>query len=475
MGKSRSILTMKQLNKSDLYHYQRDSVEHVLAKPYSGLFLDMGLGKTTIMLTAINALIYEELEINTVLVVGPKRVVSSTWPDEVAKWSHLKNLRVSKIIGTVQQRRAAVAQKADVYLVSRDNLVWLIGEFGGSMLPYDMLVADESSSYKNPASVRSKALKAVQPCFKRVVILTGTPAPNGLIDLWFQIWLLDRGERLGKFVTNYKDRFFLRVCPPGSHHGKYVPTEETKERIYKLIGDIVISMKSEDYLDLEPVRFIDVPVELCPKTRKLYEQFERERVMELLESEVTAMTASVMSGKLLQFAGGAVYDDEKNVHEIHDEKLDALEELVEAANGSPVLIAYTFKHELSRILHRLKDYKPVHFQTDKHIKDWNEGKIPVLVMHPASGGHGLNLQHGGHLAIWYSLNWSLELYEQWCKRLPRPGQKKQVIIYRLIATGTEDESVVKSLDSKGRVQDGLMAAVKAKIAKYKNNFKKSVK
>jgi len=204
---------MKQLNKSDLYHYQRDSVEHVLAKPYSGLFLDMGLGKTSIMLTAINTLIYEELEINTVLVVGPKRVVSSTWPDEVAKWSHLKNLRVSKIIGTVQQRRAAIAQKADVYLVSRDNLVWLIGEFGGSMLPYDMLVADESSSYKNPESVRSKALKAVQPCFKRVVILTGTPAPNGLIDLWFQIWLLDRGERLGRFVTNYKDRFFFRECP----------------------------------------------------------------------------------------------------------------------------------------------------------------------------------------------------------------------------------------------------------------------
>lgn len=466
---------MKQLNKSNLYHYQQDSVEHVLAKPYSGLFLDMGLGKTAIMLTAVNTLIYEELEINTVLVVGPKRVVSSTWPDEVAKWSHLKNLRVSKIIGTVQQRRAAIAQKADVYLVSRDNLVWLIGEFGGSMLPYDMLIADESSSYKNPSSVRSKALKAVQPCFKRVVILTGTPAPNGLIDLWFQIWLLDRGERLGRFVTNYKDRFFNFVSAPGSYKGKYIPTEETKEKIYKLIGDIVISMKSEDYLDLEPVRFIDVPVELCPKTRKQYEQFERERVMELLESEVTAMTASVMSGKLLQFAGGAVYDDEKNVHEIHDEKLDALEELVEAANGSPVLIAYTFKHELSRILHRLKDYKPVHFQTDRHIKDWNAGKIPVLVMHPASGGHGLNLQHGGNLAIWYSLNWSLELYEQWCKRLPRPGQKKQVIIYRLIATGTEDESVVKSLDSKGRVQDGLMAAVKAKIAKYKNNFKKSVK
>lgn len=359
-----------------------------------------------------------------------------------------------------------------MYLISRDNLTWLLGEFGGSMLPYDMLVVDESSSFKNPTSVRSKALKAVQPCFKRVVILTGTPAPNGLIDLWFQIWLLDRGQRLGAFVTNYKDRFFLRVCKPGSHHGKYVPTDETKYKIYKLIKDIVISMKSEDYLDLEPVKFIDVPVHLSPKVRKQYEGFERERVMELSESEVTAMTASAMSGKLLQFAGGAVYDDEKNTREIHDEKLDVLEELVEAANGAPVLIAYTFKHELARILHRLKAYGPIHFQTDKHIKDWNSGKIPVLVMHPASGGHGLNLQHGGNIAIWFSLNWSLELYEQWNKRLPRPGQKKQVRIYRLIAEGTEDESVVKSLDSKGRTQDGLMAAVKAKIDKYKNSFKK---
>lgn len=415
-------------------------------------------------------MIYEELEIDTVLIVGPKRVVSSTWPDEVEKWSHLSHLKISKIIGSVKERQAAIKQKADIYLVSRDNLVWLIGEFGGSKLPYDMLVIDESSSFKNPTAVRSKALKAVQPCFKRVVILTGTPAPNGLIDLWFQLWLLDRGERLGRFVTNYKDRFFLRVCKPGSHHGKYVPTEETKERIYGLIKDIVISMKSEDYLDLEPVRFIDVPIKLTPKVFKQYEDFERERVMELLESEVTAMTASVMSGKLLQFAGGAIYDDEKNTHEIHDEKLDALEELIEAANGSPVLVAYTFKHELARIMDRLKAYKPVHFSTDKHIKDWNAGKIPVMVMHPASGGHGLNLQHGGHIAIWFSLNWSLELYEQWNKRLPRPGQKKQVVIYRLIATGTEDESVVKSLDSKGRTQEGLMQAVKAKIAKYKKKF-----
>lgn len=466
---------MKKPGIKDLYPYQPPVVQHIIDNPFCGLFLDMGMGKTVSCLTAINILIYEELEINTVLIIGPKRVVSSTWPDEVEKWSHMANLKVSKIIGSEKQRRQAIRQKSDVYLVSRDNITWLIGEFGGSMLPYDMLVVDESSSFKNDQSVRSKALKRVQPCFKRIVIMTGTPAPNGLIDLWFQIWLLDRGQRLGAFVTNYKDRFFMRVCKPGSHHGKYIPNDETKNKIYNLIKDIVISMKSEDYLDLEPVRFIDIPVQLSPAAYKAYEKFERDRVMELLESEVTAMTASVMSGKLLQFAGGAIYDDEKNVHDIHDFTLDALEELIEAANGEPVLIAYTFKHELSRIMDRLKAYKPIHFQTDKHVKDWNLGKIPIMIMHPASGGHGLNLQHGGSIAIWYSLNWSLELYEQWNKRLPRPGQKKQVRIYRLIVVGTEYESVVKSLDSKGRTQDGLMAAVKAKIAKYKNNFIKNVK
>lgn len=456
----------------DLYAYQPPVIQHIINNPFCGLFLDMGMGKTVSALTAINTLIHEDFELDTVLIIGPKRVVSSTWPDEIAKWSHLRNLKASPIIGTEKERRAAIRVKADIYLISCDNFAWLVAEFGGSMLPYQMCIVDESSKFKNPSAIKSKVFKKVQPCFSRVVILTGTPAPNGLIDLWFQIWMLDRGKRLGEFVSNYKDRFFLRVCKPGSHYGKYVPNDVTKKRIYKLIKDIVISMKSEDYLDLEPVRFIDVPIQLSPKVRKLYEKFERERIMELVESEVTAMTASVMSGKLLQFAGGAVYDDEKNVHKIHDEKLDALEDLIEQANGQPVLIAYTFKHELARILERLKAYKPVHFQTDKHIKDWNEGKIEILVMHPASGGHGLNLQHGGNIAIWYSLNWSLELYEQWCKRLPRPGQKKQVRIYRLIAKGTEDESVVKSLDSKGKTQDGLMAAVKAKLKKYGLSFPK---
>lgn len=462
---------MKQLSPKDLFAYQPPVIQHIVDNPFCGLFLDMGMGKTISVLTALNTLIWEELEIDTVLIVAPKRVATLTWPDEVKKWSHLKNLTLSVITGTERERLMAMRKKANIHLISRDNLVWLIGQFGGSMLPYDMLVIDESSSFKNPTSKRSQALKHVQACFKRVIILTGTPAPNGLIDLWFQIWLLDRGKRLGAFVSNYKDRFFLRVCKPGSHHGKYVPTTETESKIYKLIDDLVISMKKEDYLDLEPIHYIDVPVRLSAKVMKQYQDFERDRIMELLDTEVTATTASTIFGKLLQFSGGAVYDDEKNVVELHDEKLEALEELVEQANGKPVMIAYGFKHELSRIMERLKAYKPVHFQTEKHKNDWNEGKIQVLVMHPASGGHGLNLQHGGSIQIWYGPTTSLELYQQWNERLARPGQKEQVRCYRLVSMDTEDERVLRLIERKGNVQSALMEAVKAKISKYAKAFK----
>jgi len=463
---------MKQFGINDLFPYQPPVIKHVVDNPFCGLFLDMGMGKTISVLTAINTLIWEELEIDTVLIVAPKRVANFTWPDEVEKWSHLKNLTLSVITGNERQRLAAMREKANIHLISRDNLVWLICQHGGSMLPYDMLVIDESSSFKNPTSMRSKALKQVQACFKRVVILTGTPAPNGLIDLWFQVWLLDRGKRLGAYVTNYKDRFFLRVCKPGSHHGKYVPTSETETKIHGLIKDIVISMKKEDYLDLEPIHYVDIPVRLSAKTLKQYEDFERDRVMELIESEVTAKAASTLMGKLLQFAGGAIYDDEKNVVELHDEKLEALEELVEQANGAPVMIAYGFRHELSRIMERLKAYKPVHFNTEQHKNDWNAGKIQVLVMHPASGGHGLNLQYGGHIQIWYAPTTSLELYQQWNERLARPGQKKQVQCFRLLAEGTEDLRVVRIIEGKENTQAALMEAVKAKISKHRKTMRK---
>lgn len=436
--------------------------------------MDMGLGKTVCALTAAEILIYQELLINTVLIVGPKRVVSSTWPDEVAQWSHLQHLRISPIIGkNEKQRLAAMRVKADIYLISRDNLVWLTGQFGGSMLPYNMLIIDESSSFKDPKSKRSIALKAVQPCFDRVLIMTGTPAPNGLVDLWFQIWLLDRGQRLGRFITHYKDRFFNRVCPPGSQFGKYIPSEDSEAQIHKAIKDIVISMNKANYLDLAPVRYIDVPVYLSDSVMVKYKKFERDKVMEIIEAEdllpkrLSVATAAALSGKLLQFAGGAVYDEDRNVHPIHNEKMEALEEIIESANGKSVMIAYNFKHELERIMKALKAYKPVHFQTDQHIKDWNAGKIPVMVMHPASGGHGLNLQHGGYIQVWYGLCWPLELYLQWNERLARPGQKNQVRIYRIIVQGTEDESVVKSWNSKGAVQDSLLAATKAKIEKYR--------
>jgi len=464
------------LDIKSLYKYQPPVIKHVIENPFCGLFIDMGLGKTICALTAIEYLIYQDLSVNTVLIVGPKRVVSSTWPDEAKKWKHLQHLRLSPIVGSEKKRLAAMRAKADVYLISRDNLTWLIGQFGGSMLPYNWLVIDESSSFKNPKSQRSIALKAVQPCFDRVTIMTGTPAPNGLLDLWFQIWLLDRGQRLGAFITHYKDRFFSRVCPPGSQFGKYIPSDDSQTRIHNQIKDIVISMDKKDYLDLEPIRYIDVPVYLSDAVMAKYKKFERDRVMEIIEAEdllpkkLSVATAAALSGKLLQFAGGAIYDEDKNVHPMHGEKLEALEELVESANGSPVMIAYNFKHELDRIMYTLKAYKPVHFKTDQHIKDWNAGRIPVLVMHPASGGHGLNLQHGGHLQIWYGLCWPLELYLQWNERLARPGQKEQVRIYRIIVKGTEDESVVKSWNSKGAVQDSLLMATKAKIESYRKTI-----
>jgi len=457
------------LKQNQMHQYQTHCVEHVINNPFSGLLIDMGLGKTVSLLTAIKRLIYEELEIDTVLVIAPKRVAESVWSAEVEKWEHLQGLKLSKIIGTAKERKAALIKKADVYLISRDNVAWLCGEYGGSMLPFDMLVIDESSSFKNHASLRFKALKQVQACFKRVVILTGTPAPNGLIDLWAQIWLLDRGERLGKTISWFRDNYFRK-----SYNGfSYDALNDSDERIHNKLTDICISMKSEDYLELPERIDSFINIEFPPALMKKYNDFEREKVLEMFnddETEITAMNAAALSNKLLQFAGGAIYDEDRGVHVIHDLKLEATEEFIEAANGKPVLIAYTYKHELERLLVKLAKYKPVRLKTDQHIKDWNAGKIQVMLMHPASGGHGLNLQEGYSSALWFSLNWSLELYMQFNKRLHRQGRKYPVNIGHLIARGTEDESVVLSLDGKRDTQEILMQAVKAKIEKYKNNF-----
>lgn len=415
---------------------------------------------------------FEELEVDSVLVVAPKRVAENVWSAECQKWQHLKNLKISKIIGSEKQRKAALREKADIYMISRDNLVWLIGQYGGSMLPFDMLVVDESSSFKNPQSMRFKALKAVQASFKRVVILTGTPAPNGLIDLWSQIWLLDRGQRLGKTITAYRDRYFR----PGKRNGAiiydYTLKTESEAEIHEAISDICISMKAKDYLDLPQTIINDIVLQFSPALKKQYLDFERDQVLELFsaDQEILAVNAAALSGKLLQFANGAIYDENKEWHEIHSLKLDAVDEIIENANGKPVLIAYTFKHDLERLMHHLRKYKPKQLDGEQDINDWNAGKIQVMIMHPASGGHGLNLQSGGNIIIWFGQTWSLELYQQFNARLDRQGQVESVIINRLICKGTVDEDVVKSLENKDKKQEGLMQAVKARIEKYKKYF-----
>jgi len=412
----------------------------------------------------------EDFEIDSVLIIAPKRVAEVVWSDEITKWPHLRNLTISKVIGNEKQRVQALKTKAAIHIISRDNIAWLVGHYGGSFLPFDMLVIDESSSFKNHASIRFKALKHVQPCFKRVVLLTGTPAPNGLIDLWPQIWLLDRGERLGKTITFYRSNFFSKKY---SGFG-YEAQDGADDRIHNKIKDICMSLKSADYLELPERIDTFINVVLPASVKKRYDDFEREKVLEMMEAEdINAMNAAALSNKLLQFAGGAVYDEDRRVHEIHDCKLDACEEFIEAANGKPVFIAYSYKHELDRLLVKLKKYKPVKLESQEHIRDWNAGKIQVMLAHPASASHGLNLQEGHTMALWFSLNWSLELYQQFNKRLHRQGRKYPVVIGHLIAQGTEDETVRLALERKAGTQDILMEAVRAKIKKYGASFKNS--
>lgn len=460
------------MNESNLHNYQLGAIEHIMNHSHCGLFLDMGLGKTVSTLTAAKKLIYEELDISNVLVVAPKRVAENVWSTEIEKWEHLKDLKISKIIGNEKQRKLALSQKADIYIISRDNLAWLIGLYGGSKAPMDALIIDESSSFKNPRSIRFKALKKVQAGFKRVIILTGTPAPNGLIDLWSQVYLLDRGERLGKTISAYRDTYFR----PGKTNGAIVYSYNLQiggeERIHERISDICMSMKASDYLDL-PKRIDNyIEIELPQTIKKQYLDFEKHQVLELLShgEEISAVNAAALSNKLLQFANGAVYDSEKNYHVVHDLKIDALEEILENANGKPVLVAWTYRSDMERIMEKLKAYNPVQLKTEQHIKDWNAGKIQLMLMHPASGGHGLNLQAGGNIIVWFGQTWSLELYQQFNARLDRQGQTESVIVNHLICKSTIDKDVIKSLAAKDSKQEGLMQAIKAKIAKYANAF-----
>lgn len=449
-------------SKNLIHNYQWTAIRYILEKTHCGLFLDMGLGKTVSTLTAIDMLINGELAVSKVLVIAPKRVAESVWKQEAAGWTHLTGLRVSIITGDERQRKAAIMAKADVYTIARDNIAWLCGLYGGSALPFDMLVVDESSSFKAHDSQRFTALRLVQPCFSRVVILTGTPTPNSLIDLWPQIYLLDRGKRLGKNITAYREGYFAPVGTNGIQHSKYAPVGESAEKIHQLISDICMSMKAEDYLEL-PKRVTNIiRIPMPERLRKEYKTFEREKVLELFEADtpITAANAAALSNKLLQFANGAVYDSEKDWHEVHKLKIEALAEIMEQSQGSPVLVAWTYKHDAERIEKYFKKYKPRRLEKDKDIRDWNAGKIPLMMMHPASGGHGLNLQAGGHIIVWFGQTWSLELEQQFNARVDRQGQKRTPVIHKLVVEGSMDERVIKTQEMKEKGQNGLMEAVK---------------
>jgi SNF2 family DNA or RNA helicase len=451
------------------YHYQAYATQWIIDKKKSALFLEMGMGKSVSTLTAILELLYDYFDVAKVLVIAPLRVASTTWEEEVEKWDHLKELRISKVLGSEKQRVAALYKKADVYIINRENVTWLVDWFDADW-PFDMVVIDELSSFKSSKAQRFKSLKKVRPFIKRLVGLTGTPAPNGLIDLWPQIYLLDGGERLGKTVTGYRERYFL----PDKRNQMIVYTWKLKDgaedAIYEKLSDICVSMKAKDYLEL-PERIDNViPVELSKKAKEQYDQLEKELILSIEEADVLAGSAAVLANKLLQVANGAVYDEDGDVKPIHDEKLKALDELMEAASGKPVLVFYGYQHDKDRLLHHLKKLKPRLLQTDQDIKDWNQGKVQVLLAHPASAGHGLNLQTGGNIIIWFGLTWSLELYQQANARLWRQGQKQTVVIHHIIAKETIDERVMKALEDKDVSQAALIEAVKARMNQYKEGL-----
>ena len=455
------------MNENNLHEYQKAAVSHIIDHPAAGLFLDMGLGKTVSTLTAINRLMNVYMEVTKVLVIAPKRVAEDTWTTECGKWDHLKGLRISCVLGTEKKRKAALKEDADIYVINRENVVWLVAQLKG-WWPFDMIVIDELSSFKSNTAARFKALRKVRPMSARVVGLTGTPAPNGLIDLWPQMYLLDMGERLEKTITAYRSKYFK----PGRTNGQvvfdYKPNSGSENAIYSRISDICISMKADDYLDLPDL--IEIPVEVSMSDRQMrqYEKFEEEQVLKLQdEGDILAVNAAALSNKLLQYANGAIYDADRNIHELHEAKLDALEEIIEAANGSPVLVFYSFRHDVSRIMKRLKAYHPKEIGGQEDIQAWNDGRIPVMLAHPASAGHGLNLQQGGHIMVWFGLPWSLELYQQANARLHRQGQSQPVRSYAIMTKGTMDADVKKALSGRTDRQDALMEAVKARIEKYR--------
>lgn len=443
---------------SDLHYYQQYCVSYIETHKTAAIFLDCGLGKTIITLTAAVDLLFDSFEVHRILVVAPLRAARDTWPAEIRKWEHLSGLTYAVAVGNARERKAALMQGADVTIINRENLGWLIDD-SGIPFAYDMVVLDELSSFKNHKSKRFRALMKVRPKVKRIIGLTGTPSSNGLMDLWAEFKVLDQGQRLGRFITQYRTAYFMPDKRNGEIIYSYKPLPYAEDAIYRKISDITISMKSTDHLKMPELISTQYEVQLSAEERERYEELKNDLVLELHGDEITAANAASLTGKLSQLANGAIYSDDGKVIEFHDRKLDALEDIIEAANGKPLLVAYWFRHDLERIRRRF-DVREI--KSSQDIDDWNAGNIPVAVIHPASAGHGLNLQSGGSTLVWFGLTWSLELYQQTNARLWRQGQKSRtVVIQHIVTASTIDGQILNALKRKDKTQSALIAAVKA--------------
>ncbi|WP_029180473.1 SNF2-related protein [Streptococcus suis] len=452
--------------KLTLHNYQVVAKDFIIAHPYAAVILDMGMGKTATTLSAVNELMFDRFEITKVLVIAPLRVANTVWSDEIEQWSELRHLRYSKIVGTPKQRKVALQKDADIYIVNRENLPWLV-EQCSPYFKWDMVVIDELSSFKSWQSKRFKAFMAMRPYMKRIVGLTGTPSSNGLMDLFAEFKVIDGGERLGRFIGEFRSRYFEEGRRNGNIVYEYIPMDYAECQIQDKISDITISMKALDYLDMPELISTKKLVRMSEKEKEKYSQFKKEYVMSELDGlEVTAANAASLTNKLVQLSNGAVYTDDHTVVALHEQKLDALEDILESANGEPVLVAYWFKHDLARIINRLEKLrvKSRVLKTEEDIREWNKGNVPVGLLHPAGAGHGLNLQKGGHNLVWFGLTWSLELYQQTNARLWRQGQEAEtVVIQHIVTEGTIDEEILKALENKDAQQERLIAAVKAQV------------
>lgn len=441
------------------HSYQEYAIRYIETHPISALLIDMGLGKTSITLTAIRNLLFDSFEVCKVLVIAPLRVAKNTWTDEIKKWEHLSTLTYSLIIDNENERLSALNEQTDIYIINRENVDWLVNK-SGYKFDFDMVVIDELSSFKNHQSKRFKSLMKVRPLVKRIVGLTGTPSSNGLMDLFAEFKILDMGKRLGYFIGQYRNTYFKPDKMNGPIVYSYKPLPNAENAIYEKISDITVSMKANEYLKMPELLTSNYVVELSNSEKKQYDKMKKSLVLEITDGEITASNAASLSNKLCQLSNGAIYDDEQNIVEIHDRKLETLEDIIESMNGKPLLIAYWYRHDLERIKSR---FSVREIKTSEDISDWNDGKIPVALIHPASAGHGLNLQNGGSTLVWFGLTWSLELYQQTNARLYRQGQKNAVVIQHIITKGTIDEQILKALQKKNKTQADLIDAVRANL------------